>query len=97
MERQQHLSIADSSVSKPLQQSEKIANQQFHSPDEPYSDLDSWAKASLSRYIAMLRAEACASTDVDKLHLRVLHDQRILLRTVLYGASPGVSADAIRA
>lgn len=97
MERQQHLSIADSSVSKPLQQSEKIANQQFHSPDEPYSDLDSWAKASLSRYIAMLRAEACASTDVDKLHIFAsFMIKESLLRTVLYGASPGVSADAIR-
>ena len=34
--------------------------------EDPYAGLDSWAKASLNRYIKMLREEAQASSDEDK-------------------------------
>ncbi|KAI9880659.1 MAG: hypothetical protein M1830_001663 [Pleopsidium flavum] len=96
IEGQQYLLMAGSLASKPLQKSEKIGIRQFQTPDEPYSDLDPWAKASLTRYIAMLRAEARASTDIEKLHIfTTFMTKESLLRTVLYEATPDVSADAI--
>lgn len=53
----------------------------------PYGDLDSWAKASLSRYITMLHEEARASTDLEKLDLfKAFSRKEWKLRAVLYGA-----------
>ncbi|KAL8900337.1 MAG: hypothetical protein Q9192_001114 [Flavoplaca navasiana] len=53
----------------------------------PYADLDSWAKASLNRYITMLHEEARASTDLKKLDLfKAFSRKEWKLRAVLYGA-----------
>ncbi|KAL8703939.1 MAG: hypothetical protein Q9201_002889 [Fulgogasparrea decipioides] len=54
---------------------------------DPYADLDPWAKASLNRYIAMLREEARASNDTEKLDLfKAFSRKEWRLRVVLYGA-----------
>ncbi|KAL8737474.1 MAG: hypothetical protein Q9181_001634 [Wetmoreana brouardii] len=54
---------------------------------DPYADLDPWAKASLNRYIAMLREEARAPNDSEKLDLfKAFSRKEWRLRVVLYGA-----------
>ncbi|KAI4236985.1 MAG: hypothetical protein LQ349_002202 [Xanthoria aureola] len=53
----------------------------------PYPDLDPWAKASLNRYVTMLREEARASTDLEKLNMfKAFSRKEWKLRAVLYGA-----------
>lgn len=55
--------------------------------DNPYAGLDAWGKASLNRYIAMLREESGAQTDKDKLNIfTVFTSRETRLRAVLYGA-----------
>ncbi|KAL8836555.1 MAG: hypothetical protein Q9170_002875 [Blastenia crenularia] len=55
--------------------------------DDLYADLDPWGKASLNRYVAMLREEARASTEVDKLNMyKAFVKKEWKLRAVLYGA-----------
>ena len=52
---------------------------------DPYVDLDAWAKASLNRYVAMLREEARATTDQEKYKIFVNFTNReSRLRAVLY-------------
>ena len=56
--------------------------------DDPYADLDPWGKASLNRYVAMLREEAGASTEAEKLNMfKVFMKKEWKLRAVLYGAA----------
>lgn len=58
--------------------------------DDPYAGLDGWGKASLNRYIAMLREESKAETDRDKLKIfTVFTSRETRLRAVLYGAENG--------
>ena len=58
--------------------------------DDPYAGLDAWGKASLNRYIAMLREESKAETDQDKLNIfTVFTSRETRLRAVLYGAENG--------
>ena len=53
---------------------------------DPYANLDPWAKASLNRYVAMLREEARAETDKDKYKIfEVFISRETRLRAVLYG------------
>lgn len=53
---------------------------------DPYVNLDPWAKASLNRYVAMLREEARAETDKDKYKIfEVFISRETRLRAVLYG------------
>lgn len=53
---------------------------------DPYANLDPWAKASLNRYVAMLREEARAETDKDKFKIfEVFISRETRLRAVLYG------------
>ena len=55
--------------------------------DDPYAGLDAWGKASLNRYIAMLREESEAPTDREKLNIfTVFTSRETRLRAVLYGA-----------
>ena len=55
--------------------------------EDPYAGLDDWGKASLNRYIAMLREESHAMTDVDKLKIFTVFTAReTRLRAILYGA-----------
>lgn len=55
--------------------------------NDPYAGLDAWGKASLNRYIAMLREESEAQTDRDKLNIfTVFTSRETRLRAVLYGA-----------
>ena len=54
---------------------------------EPYSEFDPWARASLNRYIAMLREEARAPTDSQKLDIfKAFSRKEWKLRAVLYSA-----------
>lgn len=54
---------------------------------DPYAKLDAWAKASLNRYVAMLRQEAQATTNQEKHRIFVTFTNReSRLRTVLYEA-----------
>lgn len=53
----------------------------------PYANLDAWAKASLNRYVAMLRQEAQATTNQEKHRIFVTFTNReSRLRAVLYEA-----------
>ena len=55
--------------------------------EDPYAGLDAWGKASLNRYIAMLREESQAETDKEKLNIfTVFANREARLRAVLYGA-----------
>lgn len=55
--------------------------------DDPYAGLDAWGKASLNRYIAMLREESEALNDREKLNIfTVFTSRETRLRAVLYGA-----------
>lgn len=55
--------------------------------DNPYADLDAWGKASLNRYVAMLKEEAKADTEKEKLNVFMIFAKReSKLRAVLYGA-----------
>lgn len=95
-ERPQRLSSTDPLESKPIEHDERSVPPQVHPPKDPYSDLDSWAKASLSRFVVMLRSEASASTDKEKMHLfKSFMSKESMLRAVLYGAMPNPSADGI--
>ena len=53
---------------------------------DPYADLDPWGKASLNRFAAMLREEARAESNKDKLNMfNVFTSRESRLRVVLYG------------
>ena len=53
---------------------------------DPYADLDPWGKASLNRFAAMLREEARAESNKDKLNIfNVFTSRESRLRVVLYG------------
>ena len=53
---------------------------------DPYGDLDPWGKASLNRFAAMLREEARAESNKDKLNIfNVFTSRESRLRVVLYG------------
>lgn len=55
--------------------------------DDPFSGLDAWGKASLNRYIAMLREESQAKTDKEKFNIfTVFTTRETRLRAVLYDA-----------
>ena len=54
---------------------------------DPYADLDPWGKASLNRFAAMLREEARAESNKDKLNIfNVFTSRESRLRVVLYGS-----------
>lgn len=54
---------------------------------DPYAGLDAWGKASLNRYIAMLREESQAETDKEKFNIfTVFTTRETRLRAVLYDA-----------
>lgn len=70
-----------------------LAKPDTHTPSvsknaaDPYADLDAWAKASLNRYVAMLRQEAQATTNEEKHRIFVTFTNReSRLRAVLYEA-----------
>lgn len=66
--------------------------------DDPYAGLDAWGKASLNRYIAMLREESQAQSDRDKLNIfTVFTSRETRLRAVLYGAENGPVPDGVAA
>lgn len=53
---------------------------------DPYADLDPWGKASLNRFAAMLREEARAESNRDKLNIfNVFTSRESRLRVILYG------------
>jgi hypothetical protein len=53
--------------------------------EDPYANLDAWAKASLNRYVKMLREEASAESDEDKYAIFTNFTRReTRLRAVLY-------------
>ena len=62
--------------------------------NDPYAGLDAWGRASLNRYIAMLREESEAQTDRDKLNIfTVFTSRETRLRAVLYGAETELLAE----
>ncbi len=61
--------------------------------DYPYAGLDAWGRASLNRYAIMLKEEAQAETDKDKLDIFMVFARReTKLRAVLYGADDEMNA-----
>lgn len=58
-----------------------------------YTDLDAWGKASLNRYVALLKEEAKAATAKEKLSIFMIFANReFKLRAVLYGADDATNA-----
>lgn len=58
----------------------------INGPENYYGNLDAWGRASLSRYLSMLREEAGAKTDKEKLTIFMVFARReTRLRAVLYG------------
>lgn len=58
-----------------------------HETEDPYAGLDAWGKASLNRYIAMLREESRAEIDTEKFTIfTVFTSRETRLRAVLYNA-----------
>lgn len=58
----------------------------INDPENCYGNLDAWGRASLSRYLSMLREEAGAKTDKEKLTIFMVFARReTRLRAVLYG------------
>jgi len=54
--------------------------------NDPFADLDPWGQASLNRFAAMLREEARAESNKDKLNVfNVFTSRESRLRVVLYG------------
>lgn len=61
-------------------------------PANYYGNLDAWGRASLSRYLSMLREEAEAKTDKEKLNIfMVFAGRETRLRAVLYGFDDGTT------
>lgn len=68
----------------PPQQNEVLFNNSRF--NDLYADLDPWGKASLNRFAAMLREEARAESNKDKLNIfNVFTSRESRLRVVLYG------------
>ena len=67
--------------------------------DDPYAGLDAWGKASLNRYIAMLREEFQADSDKEKFKIfTVFTTRETRLRAVLYDVdSEQINTPAITA
>ena len=64
-------------IQGPMATAENVVN--------PYEDLDPWGKASLNRFAAMLREEARAESNKDKLNIfNVFTSRESRLRVVLY-------------
>lgn len=62
------------------------ATLEINDPENYYGNLDAWGRASLSRYLSMLREEAGAKTDKEKLTIFMVFARReTRLRAVLYG------------
>ena len=95
---QKPLSVVIPAVSSiPETSSTHNAQPQTYRSDDSYTDLDSWARASLSRYVVMLRGEASANTDLERLRLFTsFMSKEYLLRAVLYGATPEISSAALK-
>ena len=63
-----------------------ISSSETNTVQDPYADLDSWGKASLNRFAAMLREESRAQTNQDKLNIfNVFTSRESRLRVILYG------------
>lgn len=68
------------------------ATLQINDPDNYPGNLDAWGRASLSRYLSMLREEAEAKTDKEKLNIfMVFASRETRLRAVLYGFDDGTT------
>lgn len=77
----------EASVKRASLVSDGSALSKLREPNDPYVDLDPWAKASLNRYIVMLHEEAQAPTDLEKLNMfKAFSRKEWRLRAVLYGA-----------
>ncbi|KAB8223069.1 hypothetical protein BDV33DRAFT_167841, partial [Aspergillus novoparasiticus] len=54
-------------------------------PLDPYEDLDPWSKSSLERYVAMLRKEAVADSDMERFKIfTAFMSKETKLREILY-------------
>ncbi|KAL9603381.1 MAG: hypothetical protein Q9219_001243 [cf. Caloplaca sp. 3 TL-2023] len=83
--------MRDFSVEKPTNRGSLVSEGSVLSKikeiDDPYADLDPWGKASLNRYVTMLRDEARASSESEKLNMfKAFTKKEWKLRAVLYGA-----------
>lgn len=68
------------------------ATLQINGPENYPGNLDAWGRASLSRYLSMLREEAEAKTDKEKLNIFMVFTRReTRLRAVLYGFDDGTT------
>lgn len=84
MEELQQLGASVVPIVEPSQLSEM--SRKTDKANDHYADLDPWGKASLNRFAAMLREEARAESNSDKLNIfSVFTSRESRLRVVLYG------------
>lgn len=84
----------DSEIDESVKRPSRTATATLHINDpETYpGNLDAWGRASLSRYLSMLREEAAAKTDKEKLNIfMVFASRETRLRAVLYGFDDGTT------
>lgn len=84
VEERQQLGAPVAPIIEPSQSSE--LSRKTDKANDPYADLEPWGKASLNRFVAMLREEARAESNKDKLNIfNVFTSRESRLRVVLYG------------
>ena len=89
--RERQLSVANNVEPKSLESPELLKSgrksvfPQSAEMEDPYAGLDPWAKASLNRYVKMLKEEAVAQTDEEKFTIFInFTHKETRNRTVLY-------------
>lgn len=84
----------DSEIDESVERVSRTAAATLHinEPENYPGNLDAWGRASLSRYLSMLREEAEAKTDKEKLNIFMVFARReTRLRAVLYGFDDGIT------
>lgn len=84
----------DSEIDESVKRASRTAAATLHinDPENYPGNLDAWGRASLSRYLSMLREEAEAKTDKEKLNIFMVFARReTRLRAVLYGFDDGTT------
>ena len=88
-----HVDSAEITKPSPRQRHDSNPHLPFHSVNpDPYSDLEPEYRASLARFVTMLRKESEASSETSKFNIfKAFVDKELRLRAVLYGVDGGAT------
>jgi len=86
-----HGEVTETPKSSPRQRYDSNRDVTLHTTNvDPYADLEPEYRASLSRFVAMLRKESEASSETGKFSIfKAFMDKELRLRSVLYGLDGG--------